>query len=233
MPNLVQTYVIHDTDPSAHGGAIRINRAEAKKWNEKGFGVFHTVQEFFHKRRISNLRHINAWAVDLDGGTKEDMLKTILSGLVPTMIVETKNGFHVYWKAKDATAENWRPIMEHRLVPFYKADKKAKDLARILRTPGFYHMKNPTDPFLVKVVHYKHVEYTEREMFRRYKDLVTLNKQTKLHKQTQKSFGTSIVNTPSASSPDQTMSEVSPTISGRTSAAPRTSMSTGSRPVAG
>jgi hypothetical protein len=81
MPNLVQTYRLHDVDPSAYGGAVRINRRDAQMWNEKGFGIFHTVQEFRGKRRLENLAHINAWAVDIDKGSKGEMLDRIKLGL--------------------------------------------------------------------------------------------------------------------------------------------------------
>ena len=181
----VKTYALHDSDKSL-GGVVKINRLDAPKWNARGYGIFHTVQTFYKERRIENLRYINAWAVDIDGGNKEEMLVKIKSGLNPTMVVESKNGFHVYWRATDATQHHWRAIMEHRLIPFYKADKKAKDLARLLRVPGYYHMKDPQDPFLIKVVHYQHVTYTEREMLQFYKDLETPKLQKKLHNRTKK-----------------------------------------------
>lgn len=184
MGNLVQTYVLHDSDPAAHGGARRINRKDAHAWNAKGFGVFHTVQAFYLNRRKENFRGINAWYVDMDEGTKEAMFETLKRGLIPTMIVETKKGYHAYWKAKDATVLNWKQIIENRLVPYYKADKKAQDLARILRTPGYLHMKDPANPFPVKRVHYQHVEYSEREIFQFYPDAVTASKQKRQHNRT-------------------------------------------------
>lgn len=188
MHNCVQTYVLHDSDAEVRKreGAMRIRREEALDWQKRGYGIFHTVQIFYGPRQLSKLEGINAWAVDIDKGSKEEMLARIQKGLVPTTLVETKRGYHVYWKAKDATRENWREININRLVPFYDADKNAKDLARILRTPGYYHLKDPANPFLVKIVSYHHVEYTEREMFQFYKDLETPKKQKKLHRQTQK-----------------------------------------------
>lgn len=181
--NLVQTYALLD-DPTAEKkeGAVRINRAEAESWNKRGYGIFHTVNCFFLNRKKENLREINAWYVDIDTGDKKEMWDKLMSALIPTMIVETKKGYHAYWKAKDGTVENWRQIMENRLIPFFNADKKAKDTARLLRTPGFFHMKDPKDPFLIKKVHYKHVEYSEREMFIYFKDVVSEKKQKKLHK---------------------------------------------------
>lgn len=194
MPNRVQTYALWDgEDKEGKGGAFRIHRNDAKNWNEKGYGIFHTVQEFFGPRCIKKLVYINAWAVDIDPNkdgkpTKDEMMVRIREGLPPTMLIESKNGYHVYWKSTDATQENWRAIVQNRLVPFYHADKRAKDLARILRIPGFYHMKNPNDPFMVKTLYLSKTQYSEREMFQYYKDLETPKKQKKLHNRTRKEF---------------------------------------------
>jgi hypothetical protein len=29
-----------------------------------------------------------------------------------------------------------------------------RNLSRVMRLPGFYHMKNPSKPFLVRVIHW-------------------------------------------------------------------------------
>lgn len=187
MPNRVQTYVLHDTDPSGHGGAKRINLADAESWNQKGYGIFWTINEFYGPRRVENLVYLNAWAVDMDKGSKPEMLQRIeRSPLVPTMVVETKSGYHVYWKAEDATRENWKAIVDNRLIPFFQSDKKAKDMCRILRRPGFYHLKNPSEPFLIKKVSYQHVQYSEQLMLKSYPDLETKKIQNKIHRQTKK-----------------------------------------------
>lgn len=182
MSNLVQTYIIHDSNPSLYRGARRVSYKNAKEWNEKGFGIFHTVQHFHKNRKIDNLVSINAWAIDMDDGSKEWMMSKIKSGLLPTMVVETKRGYHVYWKAKNGTKENWKNILTHRLVPFYGADKRAKDLARLLRTPGFYHMKDPGNPFLIKKIWEHPVEYSEQEIIHFYPDLMTKKLQEQNHR---------------------------------------------------
>src|SRR4029077_7096129 len=47
---------------------------------------------------------------------------------------------------------------------FYGADKNARDLARVLRAPGFLHMKNPAEPLMIREVHTSSREYPEAEM---------------------------------------------------------------------
>jgi hypothetical protein len=156
-------YALHDSD-SKNFPMVRINLEQAHAYNSKGYGIFHTVQDFTGPRRIKNLARINAWAIDIDDRPKEEQYKRIKQGLIPTMVVESKRGFHVYWAARDASKNNWNAIVADRLVPYYQADPKARDLARILRRPGYYHLKNPSDPFLINKVWTWNVAYTEFEM---------------------------------------------------------------------
>ena len=157
---------MHDVSPSEHGGAVPIDVAEASSWNARGYGIFGTVNRFSGNRRtIANLERIEAWAIDMDEGTKQEQ-EAKLKGfaLVPSIVVETKRGFQAYWRAKDAKPEHWNGIMVERLVPYFGADKNARDIARILRMPGFRHLKNPNDPFPVVEVHRWDVSYREYEM---------------------------------------------------------------------
>lgn len=165
-----QIYRLHDSDPGAHGGAKRISIEQAQADNKLGFGIFWTINEFSGARKIENLTKINCWAIDIDEGTKQEMLFKIKSGLVPSLVVETKRGFHVYFFAKDAKPEHWNSIVLDRLIPFYGADKRARDMARILRMPGFYHMKDPANPFLIEKLFNWNVSYTEKQMAGHYAD---------------------------------------------------------------
>lgn len=162
-----QMYRMLDENPS---GMFRTHPNEAKEWNEKGFGIFLTVNDFSGERRITNLKRVNAWAVDLDTGTKDEMAAKIRSGLTPSLVVETKRGFHCWWVAKDAEAKYWNAIVLDRLVPFYGADKNARDLCRVLRAPGFLHLKDPKDPFLVQEVFRYEVSYSQEQVRRFYPD---------------------------------------------------------------
>lgn len=163
-----QLYRMDDRPDAPSKAAVRCNRVEAEAWNtpERGFGVFRTVNDFGDDpRRKEYLKRINAWAIDIDDGTKaEQHARLEASPLVPTMIVETKRGFQAYWCARDGRAEHWNAIVLERLVPHFGADRNARDLCRILRCPGFLHLKDPADPFLVRTVWQHAVSYTERQM---------------------------------------------------------------------
>lgn len=144
-------YRMHDAEPN---GMIDLDPEEAAMWNGQGFGIFATVQRFDGARRKENLAHIRAWAIDMDGGDKPAQLARLELGCKgkppPSSIVETKNGHHVYWYTRGvAHAEHYRAILD-RLVALFGADKNALDLARVLRVPGYLHLKNPAEPFLVR-----------------------------------------------------------------------------------
>ncbi len=165
---MTQLYRMHDAEPR---GVFEVTRDEARAWNtpERGHGVFRTVNTFAGARRIENLERLNAWAIDMDDGTKEEQRARILgSPLVPSIVVETKRGHQCYWRAKDAKREHWNAIVFASLVPHFGADKNARDIARILRAPGFLHLKDPADPFLVRIIHRFDVGYTEREMWSKF-----------------------------------------------------------------
>ena len=188
-PNLVQYYAYHDSDPELQRKYkfMRIPISEAKQWNEKGYGIFQTINYFHLDRKKTSLVATNAWAVDMDEGTKEEQMKKIRSGLIPTMIIESKRGYQVWWRAKNGTDTNWKSIVWDRLVPFYGADKNAKDISRVLRVPGYYHMKDPADPFLIRKVEENAVEYLESDVIGFYpahekekKELRALKKEARM-----------------------------------------------------
>lgn len=160
-----QWYRMHDASPN---GVFEIQPDEAQHWNAQGFGIFATVNSFAGPRRKENLTRINAWAVDMDEGTKEQQgEKLVQSPVMPTCVVETKRGYQAYWYAQDGTgADTWNAIVLERLVPHFGADKNARDLCRILRVPGFLHLKDPSDPFMVRIVWDNHVVYSEKQMQR-------------------------------------------------------------------
>jgi hypothetical protein len=158
-------------DPEPRG-VFELTAGESPaEWNRKGFGIFWTVNEFNGPRRIENLTRVAFWAVDLDDGTKAEQLERIQKApLIPSLIVETKRGYQVYYRAKDGRKEHWNAIVLHRLVPYFGADKNARDLARILRVPGFLHLKDPANPFQVKTVFTSPAAYTEWQMVEHFPD---------------------------------------------------------------
>lgn len=163
-------YALHDYDKSKPGMFI-IKPEEAKSWNERGYGIHWSPQIFKNgERKTENLVRIRFWVADIDNGDKETMLRRIATTPVqPTYIVETKRGYHCYWRAKDATPENFAQI-ERGIAEYLCADGSLITPTHTLRCPGYYHLKDPQNPFLIKKVwENKNNEYSESLMLRVFK----------------------------------------------------------------
>lgn len=153
-------YAFSDVDPS-NRNYTQIEKDEAFQYNEKGNGIFWTVNEFNGPRKIDNLSKINSWFVDIDF-QKDDIDKLIAkSPLYPSMVVETKRGYHLYFNAKNATLTNYKLINKRLLEYFGEGEKSVFDVARLLRVPGYNHLKDPANPFMIKTVYEMDVTYTE------------------------------------------------------------------------
>lgn len=169
-----QAYMMFAMDDTGQRqGVIPIDDDQAKSANAKNYGIFWCLNEFSGSRRVSGeLSRITQWSIDIDAGDKEKQMERIKSApLTPTMVVETKRGYQVYWFAKDATKESFKDILEYRLIPYFNADIRAKDMCRILRVPGYYHCKDPKNKFMVKEVWLKPLVYSEAEMLTFFKNM--------------------------------------------------------------
>ena len=152
-------------DPRKRWGAFEVSEQRARQLNKEGFGIFFTPNEFEGKRQIQNLKKINYYIADIDEGGKEkiwtDIEKLILR---PSIIVETKRGYHLYWRVTDGTLDNYEKI-ENCIIAKLNADEGAKDCSRLLRCPSFYHMKDPQNPFLIKIIEENDKVYKENELY--------------------------------------------------------------------
>jgi hypothetical protein len=163
-------YALHDYDKSKPGMFL-VDPKDAKRLNSQGYGIHWMPQVFKDNvRKLENLERIRYWIADLDNGPKETMLRRIAQlPIDPTLVVETKRGYHVYWRAKDATLEKYATI-EKGIAEFLCADGSLITPTHTLRFPGFYHMKDPKNPFLVKFVFARPKnEYSEKVMLRVFK----------------------------------------------------------------
>lgn len=163
-------------------GVTQINFKQASAINEKGFGIFWTHNDFNGDRKKENLVRVNAFAVDIDDGTKEIQRDRIKKLLAPSMVVESKNGYHVYYAVKDfePDAEKYRDFMLDYFLHNLKGDKKATDASRLLRVPCFYHMKNPSDPYFVSLAYSTNICYSVEEIKKHFpasEDLKKIQKQ--------------------------------------------------------
>jgi hypothetical protein len=127
--------------------------------NEQGAGIYLTVNETNGQgRKAGDVVRVRAVFADLDGSPIDPVWE-----YPPSMAVESSPGkFHAYWLTVDdpvngVPLEGFRTLQESIAVKF-GSDPKVKDLPRVMRMPGFNHMK--ADPFLSRIIHYTGNRYT-------------------------------------------------------------------------
>lgn len=151
-------------DPRKAFSTPDFDRVEAERRQRKGCGVYFSPNAFLGARRTECLRRIQAVFLDLDCGKEGDgqaieqmerrkvnaLLTLIGSRCVPHAIIETKNGLQPIWRVQPLAIERgtrlFREAMEVLLRRF-GGDPAVKDPVRVLRLPGYLHLKDPSDPF--------------------------------------------------------------------------------------
>lgn len=176
FPNTLFCYIHDNRDnaPTIHSEELQLQR------QKEGYGIFFTVNGFTGGRRTSEtLTNINGFFCDIDYPDKinrtpeavKEYKQEILMEMmedelpIPTYVIETKNGFHVYWLLEKPVYLNelneeqqnrlrleYRAI-EEAILDRFDGDPGAKDVARVLRVPGTLHQKDPKDPFEIKIAH--------------------------------------------------------------------------------
>ncbi len=126
-------------------GTIEKYWDELVSLNKCGAGIFVTVNETDLKgRKAKNIIAVRTLYLDDDGDVIDPPIK-------PNIVVTTSKGKrHLYYllDSNEWSLEEYKKAQK-QFVTQYHGDKNAKDIARILRIPGFYNMKNPDKPFLV------------------------------------------------------------------------------------
>lgn len=88
-------------------------------------------------RLKNNVVKVRAFFIDLDGSPWEPAAMA----LKPHMRVESSPGrWHLYWLVSDCRLDQFKPIQQ-AIARKYNGDKSCCDLPRVLRVPGFYHLK--------------------------------------------------------------------------------------------
>ena len=121
--------------------------------NEKKAGVYLCINETNgNGRTASDVIRVRSVFADLDGSPLEPVWE-----YDPSMVVESsQDRFHAYWFVGDdeqscVPLESFKTLQEG-IADKFNSDPKIKDLCRVMRIPGFNHMKK--EPFMTKIIHY-------------------------------------------------------------------------------
>lgn len=113
--------------------------------NKKGAAICFTVNETDLKGRSkSNILAPRAIFIDDDGGVTEPPIQ-------PNIVVHTSlHKRHLYYLLDPGewSIDEYEQVLK-ALVNQFGGDRGASDIARALRLPGFFHMKDKNNPYLV------------------------------------------------------------------------------------
>jgi hypothetical protein len=136
----------------AHLAQIRHGTLEdLSKWlvemNRSGAGIFVTVNETDGRgRKKDNIKKVRAvWQED-DGAGRELPLE-------PHIEIESSPRKYHRYVLTDGT-DDWGAFdsVMASMVTAYGSDPNAKDRSRVMRLPGFYHLKDPSRPHMVNII---------------------------------------------------------------------------------
>lgn len=146
-----------DDKNKADKGTFRSGKLETlwpwlQEQQAAGHGVFLTVNETKNGRKEEHVTKVRALYVEFDKGQQPPETWH----LPPSLVVQSKNGLHVYWLLNPgATVAQCREGLA-RLIARYGSDPKIKDASRVLRLPGTLHVKADKGqqpvPFAVKLL---------------------------------------------------------------------------------
>lgn len=114
--------------------------------NQKGYAVWVQINAGTG-RANADVDRIRAYFVDQDHGHTELLLE---SAVPADAIVESSTGkFHGYWRTHDAPLDQFSGRMR-ALAEKFEGDYSICNLGRVMRLPGFFHLKD--EPFMSRIV---------------------------------------------------------------------------------
>ncbi|MEN8896910.1 MAG: DUF3987 domain-containing protein [Yoonia sp.] len=128
-------------------GTLEEHAAAVADMQARGAGVYVTVNETDLKgRSVENITRVRAFFLDLDGAP----LDPVTAWEEPHIICETSPGrYHTFWLVDDCPLDAFRQVQKD-LIATFGGDKCIHDLPRVMRLPGFWHLKG--DPYMVRMI---------------------------------------------------------------------------------
>ena len=158
---------IHDTEdqalPPRH---LNIDALlPLKRKSKKGYGTFLTVNEIpeGQRRTKDNVSRIRCIIAD------DDVVRPAPRAdwaLTPTMVVQSSPGkFHYYWHIAGDIDPLIAEGIKMSIATRYETDwGGVSGPNRVLRLPGFPHLKDPDNPYLVNIRELTDLSYTQDEL---------------------------------------------------------------------
>lgn len=134
--------------PQWQYGTLRESADWLVRENDKGAGIYWMVNRGNGEgRSLESVIEVCAVFVDLDGAPLDPVA---LCPSPPHAILESSpERYQAFWRVKDCPLDYFSPV-QSALAERFGGDPAIKDLPRVMRVPGFLHLKG--EPWRVKVI---------------------------------------------------------------------------------
>jgi AAA domain/Primase C terminal 1 (PriCT-1)/RepB DNA-primase from phage plasmid len=136
-------------------GTLDEHWASLADLSRQGAGIFVTVNRTIlrGRRNQENITGVRVHFADCDGVSEDQIRGAIAAiGLVPHIGVKSSEGkWHIYWCANDAPLSGFSDTQK-KLSALFGSDPSVCDLPRVMRLPGFPHLKDGSRGELVQLL---------------------------------------------------------------------------------
>lgn len=132
-----------NTFPINFDGSLSLTINELTKYQNKGFGVFVTINPTDGQgRKIENITSYDWAFADIDGKAIPNDFP-----LLPAFTTrrDATHG-HIYWPIEECLTVSHYGALQKRIALYLDSDEQVTDVARVARVPGLWHLKNPQSP---------------------------------------------------------------------------------------
>jgi hypothetical protein len=148
-----QTFPEGDTpssvSPTILHGKLKEHAARLTALNNADHGIFVMINAGDLKGRSArNVTRVRALFVDSDNGPIQPLLD---AAIAPHIAVESSPGKgHGYFLVDDCPLDKFKE-RQHALADRFNGDRAVCDVSRVMRLPGFFHLKNAI-PFQTRLI---------------------------------------------------------------------------------
>lgn len=147
----------------------QLSDSKIEELNSEGYNIYYlpNTPSKYDNSTIVDGSHIDQfdWVfVDMDlkenkYKTKEEFLEKLSIFLSPTIVVDSGNGVHAYWKVSDLDAMSYLKI-QRRLIKFFNTDESLAKIYQLMRLPGTFNTKVQDNPKECKLLDNNSNTYT-------------------------------------------------------------------------
>lgn len=133
-------------------------------YNNQGYGIFACINAMNGQGyELQNVEYIRTHVVDLDNELSSHAGFENAKQAGASFAVQTSaNKYHVYFKVYPYTGNEFFTLQQRKLAQFYDGDKSIIDATRVMRVPGFNHMKGDAQP--VQLIQLSNAVYTSDQI---------------------------------------------------------------------